>query len=937
MNSSLETVESRGPNGLSGLTPEEVLQAFDTTSSGLNSQEASSRQERYGKNRLHKERNFHPVKMLLRQFTHFMAILLWAAGILAFVAGMPQLGIATWAVIVINALFSFFQEFKADKALAQLSDMIPSQVKVYRDGGLTVIPAEDVTVGDTIVLEAGDSVPADARLIKTDSLYLNNSMLTGESVPLNRTEAAFDGTDKPISELPNVVFAGTVATEGRGEAVVYAIGDKTEIGKVSNLTQTIQRGNSTLEVQIQKIVKFITKVALILGAAAFLMAIFFTKMDWKVGLIFAIGILVANVPEGLLPTVSLCLAVGVQRMAKEKALVRKLSAVETLSAATVICTDKTGTLTQNQLMVKKLWTPDTAAELTGTGYKKDGRVVLEKEDAKKPVGLLFTCAAVCSEANIRTNKSDPGEWEVIGSPTEASLLIAAEKYGMEIKKERGKFALLREIPFTSERKMMSVVAENEGSPEFGEHEKIVFTKGAPNIVLGYCRYYWKDGERKEMTEKDRTAALAVNDRFAGEGFRVLGLCMKKGDDPENMEDLEFLGLSAMYDPPRPEVAEAVRQCHGAGIKVTIITGDYGITAAAIGRQIGVIKDKYQIVTGSELEKMTQQDLMKILKKDVPVVFSRTTPQHKLKIVEAYKKLGEVVAVTGDGVNDILAMKASHIGIAMGKNGTDVARESADIILLDDNFATIVKAVEEGRSIYSNIRKFLTYILTSNVPELIPFIAMVLFHIPPALTVLQILAVDLGTDMFPALALGAEKPEKGVLELPPRRKDENLLDRSLFLRAYGFLGIIEGALSLIVFFVAWANRGFGLGGLQAVSDAVTAGTASPAIMQVYVYATTMTLVSIIACQIGNLFVCRSERLPFWSMFRSRNKLIGMGLAFEIGLSLLIVFVPWFEGVFQTGALSWADYRLLALCPVVLIVLEEARKFISRRMSVRKRMS
>ncbi|MFA6942128.1 MAG: HAD-IC family P-type ATPase, partial [Clostridiaceae bacterium] len=365
-----------------------------------------------------------------------------------------------------------------------------------------------------------------------------------------------------------------------------------------------------------------------------------------------------------------------------------------------------------------------------------------------------------------------------------------------------------------------------------------------------------------------------------------------------------------------------------------ITGDYGITAAAIGKQIGLIEDKYQIVTGSEVEAMSQKELMDVVKQNIPLVFSRTTPQHKLKIVEAYKKLGEIVAVTGDGVNDILALKASNIGIAMGKNGTDVAREVADMILLDDNFATIVKAIEEGRSVYSNIRKFLTYILASNVPEIIPFIAMVLFHIPPALTVLQILAIDLGTDMFPALALGAEKPEKGVLDLPPRKPEENLLDKKLFIRAYGFLGLIEGILAIVIFMFAWSKSGYSLTRLQSVSDMIVAGTASAHITNIYVYSTTMTLMAVIACQMGNLFVCRSERLPFWSLSSSRNNLIYFGLAFEALLSLMIIFVPGFQGVFQTSALTLSDYSVLALCPITLIILEEARKFIFREAAEKK---
>ncbi len=916
---------------ISGLKTSEVFEYFNTTEKGLSNDEVSERQKKYGKNILPQAEAINPLKQLLKQFTHFMALLLWAAGILAIIAGMPQLAFATWAVIVINAAFAFFQEFRADRALAELAKMIPNRVKTYRNGELVIISAEETTVGDVIVLGAGDHVPADSRLIQADGLFLDNSLLTGESFPVDRSREEFDLQDKSAVESTNLIFAGTTVTEGKAVAVVYAAGSQTEIGKISKLTRTIQRGESTLEVQVQKIVKFITKVALVMGVAAFLMAVLGAGIEPRVGFIFAIGIIVANIPEGLLPTVSLTLAVGVQRMAKQNALVKKLSAVETLSATSVICTDKTGTITENKLTVKKIWTPDTAAEIGGAGYEKDGEIFIEHESGRRAVELLLTAAVVCSEATIKESKSDAAEWDIFGDPTEAAMLVSAAKYGISAEEERAAFNRLITIPFNSERKMMSVIVKNISDERFKKGSRLIFTKGASIEVINTCKYILQGGFLKKLTEDMRGEIIAVNDRMAGEGYRVLGVSYETAENGEVTYDknLIFLGLTAMFDPPRPEVFEAVKQCREAGIKITIITGDYGITAAAIGKQTGLVEDKYQIITGSEVDSMSENALMYILEREEPLIFSRSTPEHKLRIVEAYKKLGHIVAVTGDGINDILALKSSHIGIAMGQGGTDVAREVADMILLDDNFATIIKAIEEGRSIYNNIRKFMTYILTSNVPEFIPFIAMALLKIPAALTVLQILAIDLGTDMVPALALGAEKPEPGILKKPPRKIEENLLDRNLFLRAYGFLGIIEGILSMAVFLYVWRQAGYSLQSLKAMTDAILYGKAAPEIMKLYQYATTMTLSSIVACQIGNIFICRSETLPFWKMFANKNNLIYVGLGFEVMLSSAIIFLPVLADVFQTEPLAFKDLIVLLLCPVVLIFLEESRKFVAKK--------
>lgn len=914
---------------LCGLDPEQAYNYLGTTAQGLSVKEAQGRLNRYGKNAIPRASKINPLKQFFMQFTHFLALTLWVAGFLALAAGMPQLAYATWAVIIINALFSFIQEYRADKALARLSEMLPSRVKVYRGGELLVLPAEEITIGDLIVIEAGDSVPADARIVETVKLYLDNSLLTGESIPVDRDSSVFELGDRNITESSNLVFAGTTVTEGKGTAVVYAVGSQSEIGQVSKLTQSIKRGDSTLEVQVQGIVKFITRIALFLGLLAFAVAVWVGGLSPKVGFIFAIGIIVANIPEGLLPTVSLSLAVSVQRMAKQNALVRRLSAVENLCGASVICTDKTGTITENQLTVKKIWTFDGQADVEGLGYEKAGRV-LYGHHCPEQLEMLLKAAAICSEADIIEDEARPDIWKVIGPPTEAALLIAGQKYGIIVDEVRKLYPWVEVAPFSSETKRMSVYVKNISGSFFPGEGHLVFSKGAPLEILNKCKYVYKDGVLCDLCVDDQKAIIKENDTLAGEGYRILGFSYKidKTGRFSPDEEMVFLGLTAMVDPPRPEVYEAVRQCANAGIKITIITGDYGLTAASIAKQIGLIVDEHHIVTEHQLSAMTEQELEALLRRDAPIIFSRATPEHKLRIVEAYKRMGEIVAVTGDGVNDTLALKASHIGIAMGIGGTDVAREASDMVLLDNNFATIVKAIEQGRAVYSNIRKFLIYILTSNVSEFAPFITMPLFKIPPALNILQILAIDLGTDIVPALALGAENPEPGILSQPPSAFQKNLLNRSLFVRAYCCLGIMESILAIGIFVLIWQRAGYGFAQLQSLTSAILNNSAPAGIQTTYEYATTMALAAIIACQIGNLFICRSETLPIWKLIVNKNNLIYIGLGFEVLLSSAIIYLPVLEEVFKTRPISGTDLPLLLVCPLGMILVDELRKGIIR---------
>lgn len=982
------------------LPAEAVYGYLESAPQGLAEAEAQQRLARFGPNELPEPAQRPLWLRFTDQLTHFMALLLWVAGILAFISHTPALGWAIWAVILINALFSFWQEFRAERALAALKNVLPNLVRVYRGGELVQLPARELVRGDVVQLEEGDRIPADARLVTAESLYLDISVLTGESLPVARNAYPVrqrvalpvrggqplerPGEQPQVekanpAEISNLVLAGATVASGRGLAVVYATGTHTEFGQVARITTEVVREPSTLEVQVNHIVRVITAIALSMGVLIFALTSLLVGMEIKESFIFAIGIIVALVPEGLLPTVTLSLAMGVQRMVRRNALVRRLSAVETLSAVNVICTDKTGTLTKNEMTVRHLWLPplpeDASLEqsisgdslkddnegilpgqirITGAGYDPTvGQVHLPPHSPLTwKVNLLLTGAALCSNARL-THLTAPSRWQEIGDPTEAALIVAAAKAGLNVEVLQQHYPRQREIPFDSRRRMMTVVLAGRDDlwpPNLSDSlpdasspkaDLVAFTKGAPLEVVRHCQGVLRDGTVAPLTHADWEQVVAANDHFARQGFRVLGLSIRPGSiDLKDMkaQDLEqgltFVGLVAMFDPPRPEVPQAIAQCHQAGIRVTMVTGDYGLTAEAIAQQIGLVEpdlathEPVRVITGDTLGHLSDAQLQQMVKYRSRLVFARMAPEHKLRLVEAYKATGSVVAVTGDGVNDAPALRSAHIGIAMGLNGTDVAREAADIVLTDDNFATIVGAIEEGRTVYQNIRKFITYILSSNVPELLPFLAMVALKIPPALVIMQILAIDLGTDMVPALALGAEVAEPGTMTQPPRHKHQPLMDRNLLLRAYGWLGLIEGILGMAAFFWVWSRYGYSLSQIQAVAPGLQAHIAPAPVVAIYLQSLTLTLAAIVAGQTGNVFACRSEKIPIWRLGWFSNPLIWLGIATEWILIGAIIKLPPLQAIFSTAPLNLGQWAMLLLCPPMVLGLEELRKALMR---------
>lgn len=920
---------------LSMIEPQSVFEYLQTTESGLMETEAKSRLSIYGENVITSKKSFHPIRTFAKQLVNLMAIMLWAASILAIIAGTPIISYVVWVIIFINAIFSFIQESKADKALQSLSKLIPNNVKVFRDGQMAVLSADHLVPGDVIFVKAGDKVPADIRIITSNGLLVDNSMLTGESVPVDRDEMADPLEDQSITNSRNLLFAGTSITSGDATGVVYATGENSQIGNITQTSAEIVRSIGTLETQIRKITKTLVIIALLIGTIAFFISTFVTGFSVNEALIFAIGIIVANIPEGLMPTVSLSLAMGVQRMAKKKALVRKQSAVETLSTTSVICTDKTGTLTQNAMFAKKVWTIDGTIDVGGEAYSKTGTITGVNTENQQTIERLFTASIVCSDTVLSSDLDDSNRWKVIGNPTEAAILIAAEKYGMKVETVKEQFERTKVVPFSSNTKTMTVLAKNTQGSVFPANHLLQFTKGDPGKVIEHCSFIFKDGQVAPITPEEKNQYHAVNDEMASEGYRLLAIAYTdqlKTEEPKQ-DDLILLGLVVMYDPPKEGVREAIADCSKAGIKVTVVTGDYSLTAAAIARQIGIIQDEYIAITGTELEKMSKEELAKKIDTDIPVIFARTTPKDKLKIVETYQEIGHIVAVTGDGLNDVLALRKADIGISMGKKGSDAAIESSDVVLLDDHFTTIVEAVKEGRAIYENIQKFITYILASNIPEVVPFLIMGFFNMPLALTVLLVLAIDIGTDLIPAMSLGEEMPDEDVLDYPPRKPKENILNKYVLLRAYGFLGVIEACMMFVIYFLTWNHFGYSLAELPTVTSAIVNGTASEQVMHVYHYAITLAFGAVIACQIGNVLECRSSRLSFVKSLKKKNHLMIWGIIVEIALFLLIAYVPFMQMLFGTTAPKISHLAILLICPVVLIILEEVRKwFITRKQKV-----
>jgi magnesium-transporting ATPase (P-type) len=903
--------------------PEDVaLKELTTTRDGLTSAEAAKRLSEYGPNEIQKGKKKSRIWMFLKNFTSLMAILLWVGGIIAIVAGMPELGIAIWCVNLINGVFSYWQEFAAQKATDSLMKMLPMYVQVRRDGKLIQVETTEMVPGDVFALQAGDAISADAMLLEASSMQVDQSALTGESVPESKS-VKYDPGEGQFAES-NLIYAGTTVGAGTGLAVAMATGMDTEFGKIASLTQGQTKTDGPLQKELNRLTQQLSIIAIGIGIAFFILAVAFVHYPMAKAFIFALGMIVAFIPEGLLPTVTLSLAQGVQRMAKKHALVKDLSSVETLGETTVICSDKTGTLTQNQMTVNHIWLPHVEYEVTGKGFVANGHIKYRghtvKLDDHPELKLLLEISAL--DNDTRVQQADDGTSKLLGTPTEAAMIIMAEKAGLDADELGKTMVRVKELTFDSDRKRMTTINRMPNG------DLRICVKGSLGDMLTQCSSVLDKNGVRPLTDTDIDHASKAEEDYAESGLRTLAVAYRDvpaADVPESLDDwdiktveqnLTLVGQAAMADPARPEIFAAVKECHEANIRIIMVTGDSPVVARNVAAQIGIVSsNKARVITGSELAAMSDKDLKAAFKDEL--IFARVAPEQKYKIVSTLQSMGEIVASTGDGVNDAPALKKADIGVAMGVTGTDVAKDAADMILTDDNFASIVAAIEEGRTVYNNIQKFLMYILNSNVAEAIPSVLFLFSRglIPLPLTVMQILTIDLGTDMLPALGLGAERAEPGIMQVPPRSRNEHILTKNVLWRAFAWYGMIGAAVSTLGYFFVNYMHGW--------PSVALAGSGN-----IYVEATTMTLAAVVFTQMANVMNCRTRNASVFSIGIWKNSKINIGIFTEFLLLLALMYVPVLQGVFETGPLGWQEWLFLVCVPIPVFLIEELRKKIMR---------
>ena len=917
----------------------EVFPALATSAEGLKPEEAASHLALYGPNVLSEPPPAPLWRKLAVQATHPMALLLLGAGLAAIVDGRFGLSLVIWIVVLLNALFSFWQEYRAEQAIAELKQLLPVYARVLRANAEVKIPASEVVPGDILVLAEGDNIPADARVVEEYGLRVNNASLTGEAVPARKTAEASLRDGLTEIERPNLVFAGTSVVSGTGRAVVYTVGMVTQFGRIANLTQAVKEEPSLLQQNIRQMSRRLSLLALGLGVVVLVVSRFDLQFSWVEAISLAIGLIVAVVPEGLLPTVTLTLATAVQRLSRQGVLVKQLAIVETLGVTSVICTDKSGTLTQNQMTVREVWSAGQRFSVTGVGYEPRGELIPSPtnnqlrntgdELGNTDLEHLLMAALLCNNARLNPPSPERPYWTSLGDQTEAALRVLALKGGLDEPRLDRTHPRIHELPFDARRKCMSTIHRNERG-------EVAFVKGAPKEILQLCDRILIDGQLRPLDQATRTEIMDVNDEYARSILRVLALAYRPLPPrdgpyrPQNVEkSLVFLGLAGMMDPPRPEVATAVQTCREAGIRMVMITGDYGLTAESLARRVGLLTTPNpRILTGAELDDMSDQELQAILLEEV--IFARMAPEHKLRLVAAFQAQGDVVAVSGDGVNDAPALRKADVGVAMGITGTDVAKQAADVILTDDNFGAIVQAIAEGRAVYDNLRKFITYIFVSNVAEVMPFIITGLLRLPLALTVPQILAIDLGTDVLPALALGMEKPEPKVMRRPPRARGQPLVDRGILFRAFLWLGPIETILCYLAFLFVYYLAGDTtfLPALPRPEWLPPAAVLVPTTALVYPLATTVFHAGVVMAQVGNVFTCRTETERVHHLGWFSNRFLWLGVVVEVLLILAFVYVQPLASAFNHVPLPPLYWAGLVLFAPVLYGLDWIRKSIAR---------
>ncbi|MFD1038045.1 calcium-translocating P-type ATPase, SERCA-type [Virgibacillus byunsanensis] len=861
-----------------------------TTNRGLSAKKVDERRKQFGLNVLETEKNTSKWLIFLKQFQDFMVLVLLAATLIAGLLGEYVDAIAIMVIVLVNGFIGFFQEQKAEKSLSKLKELSAPVANVLRDSEWSKIPSHELVVGDVVRINSGDRISADLRIVKSNSLETEESALTGESLPVMKHATAISKDQLDPQDQVNMGFMGTLVTRGSATGIVVGTGMNTVMGQIASLMVKTKKSVTPLEYKLAELGKILIVLALFLTALVVGIGVYQGHPVYNMFLA-GVSLAVAAIPEGLPAIVTVALSLGVQRMIKKKAIVRKLSAVETLGCASVICSDKTGTMTENQMTVKEVYINGQYLYVSGDGYDIRGDYFLNKtkvDRAYPHLESMLLYGMLCNNSSLQVKK---GKYLVDGDPTEGALLVAARKMGLSPTDDE-QYKVIKEIPFDSDRKRMSVIVEDENKRRF------IITKGAPDVLLPRSSFFLDDSGRKLLRAEDKKGIDEAINKMAEKALRTIAIGMKpisKNDsiDPISIEkDLTFIGLYGMMDPPRKEVKTAIKECKEAGIKTVMITGDHEKTARAIAINLDLLPSEGLVLDGYQLNQMSVTELRDIIER--VYVFARVTPEHKLKIVQAFQEKGHIVAMTGDGVNDAPAIKASNIGISMGRSGTDVTKEASSLILMDDNFATIKAAIKEGRNIYENIRKFIRYLLASNVGEILVMLFAMLLALPLPLVPVQILWVNLVTDGLPAMALGLDKSEENVMKQGPRNPREGIFARGLGFKIIS-RGILIGLVTLIAFMLTYQNNPDNL-----------------------IYGQTVAFTTLVMAQLIHVFDCRCENTVF-----SRNPFENMYLIFAVisSLLLLLIVIYWepLQPIFHTtflGVRDWMFILVLSALPTVL---------------------
>lgn len=911
------------------LTPEQAIALLDSKARGLPEVEASKRRKAYGPNLLAVKKRASPFVTYARQFKDLMIVLLLVSGVISYYLEDPRTALVLLVLVFFNTTIGFLQEFKAERVMDSLSKLVLSEATILREGKKVALPSSELTIGDIAYIEEGNAVPADMRLIQEDELSTNDFALTGESNPSRKFIHAIAG-EVPLGNRHNLVFMGTTVATGRALGLVTGVGMKSELGRIANLSQDIQSEASPLQKEMNNIATRVTQGTMILCAILLPVAIA-ADLAIKDAFLFAIGIASSIIPQGLPAEINTALAQAANKLSRAKALVKKLSAVESLGATNIICTDKTGTLTKNQMTVEHLLVGQTLYGITGKGYEPSGTVVDKENDPLdkaeiESLHFIGMTAALASNARIGQPDKEHPTWYTIGDPTEGALLTFAMKLGINPDKLDKVYPELKEFAFDSGRKRMSSLrryngkkldAQDAEGPDTGTDGLYLFTKGAPESVLERCSHIQENGKVRKLTSKEKHQILKENERLASQAMRNLGLAyrsVRKNTDPKTLDmeeaesNLTWLGMVSMIDPLREQVPNAMEAARRAHIKVSIITGDYAVTAKAIAIRARLTADPADIIVveGSKLQHMSDAKLSQLARRG-GVIFSRVAPEDKLRIVTLVQKSGKIVAVTGDGINDAPALKRADIGVAMGLTGTDVAKESAEVILLDDSFNTLVGTVQEGRTIFQNIRKGALSCFTSNSAELVvnlvSLAAATALHIPLAISIMQILAIDLIAELFPIAALGKDKADGDLMDEPPRNPKRHILSGQA-IRDLIWCGLLIGGLAFANYIWFFYRQGVDPQNLAADS-------------MIHWQATTMTYLTIVLCQLANILQ-RRTKAGLFSRYQFHNRQLWLAIGFSVFCVLNIMYNPWIAPYFKSGALGFTDW-LYALAAMALFIL------------------